>query len=129
MASAAKIIETPTRKELVLFALMLPLFTALLGWLSVRRPGGLIIALIIVSAASLISIVTGGKQWRDRILSLFVPIVLLAFIVMGTSGASAARLAGGWAVVGATLGAMVLLAPKGEAIYKFWLESAEPIGM
>ena len=38
----------PTRKDLVVFALMLPAFCALLGWLSVRRPSGLMIAFIIV---------------------------------------------------------------------------------
>src|SRR5688572_1497096 len=99
--------KTPSRKDLMIFAAVLPLFTALLGWLSARRPGGMMIALIIVAAASLVAIVTGGKRWKDRALSLFVPVVVLAFLIMGRSGASAARLAGGWAVVGATLGAMV----------------------
>jgi hypothetical protein len=129
MGTSPKQVHKPTRKDLVIFALMLPVFTALLGWLSVRRPGGLRVALTIVTAASLIAIVTGGKKWKERALSLFIPFVLLAFMVMGTSTPNAARLAGSWAVIGAALGAAILLAPKGDAIYSFWLESAEPIGL
>ena len=73
---SSKEVHTPTRKDLVTFALMLPVFTGLLGWLSVRRPGGLRVALIIVTAASLIAIVTGGKKWKDRALSLFITMVI-----------------------------------------------------
>jgi hypothetical protein len=101
----------------------------LLGWLSVKRPDGLKFALYFVGTAAVIAIITGGKKAMERAWGLFIPVVLLAFIVLGTSGASAARLAGGWAVVGATLGAVILLAPRGDAIYTFWLETAEPIGM
>ena len=127
--ASGQAIPTPTRKDLAIFAIMLPVFFALLGWLSVRRPGGMMIALIICGTAAIVGILLDLKQWKTRAWSLFIPAVLIAFMIMGSSGASAARLAGGWAVVGATLGAMVLLAPRGDAIYTFWLEAAQPIGM
>jgi len=129
---SSSVAKTPSRKDLVIFAAVLPLFMALLGWLSVPPAGRDAGRADHLRLAAIIGTLTGGKEWKTRAWSLFIPAVLLAFLIMGSANSSAAfagRLAGGWAVVGATIGVMVLLAPRGDAIYTFWLESAEPIGL
>src|SRR4051794_21239371 len=126
--SSSKSIKPPSRKDLLIFALILPLFAAGVGWMSVRRPSGLWFALILVTVAALIGIVINAKKWQKAAWALFIPVVLLAFIVLGRTGATAASLAGAWALVGALLGLIVALTPAGKSIYTFWIEAAEPIG-
>ena len=117
------------RRELIAFALLLPIVMAGAGWLSVRWPGAVLAVLVGYAAAAIIGTISAGRQWRTRAWSLFIPSLLLAFMIMGTATENAARIAGGWAVVGATIGAMVLVAPQGEAIVNFCRDAAEPIAI
>jgi hypothetical protein len=126
--ASTKTIKLPSRKDLILFALLLPVFTAGLGWMSVRRPSGLWVALIMVSAAAVIGIALNAKKWKKSAWALFIPVTLVAFLMLGRTGATAVSLAGAWALVGALLGAVVALTPAGKPIYAFWIEAAEPIG-
>jgi hypothetical protein len=124
MAASTKPVS---RKDLLIFALLLPLVAAALGWMSARRPAGLWVAFAIVTIAALIGIATNAKKAKAS-LALFIPIVLLAFLLLGRTGATPASLAGAWAAVAAVLGCIIAFTPAGKSIYAFWMDAADPIG-
>src|SRR4051812_14471714 len=119
---SSKAVNSPSRKDLLLFAAILPIFAGGLGWMSARRPGGLWVALIIVTIAAVIGIAMNAKNWQKAIWALFIPVILGTFLIMGRTGATPRALASAWALVGALLGLLIALTPLGKSIYTFWIE-------
>jgi hypothetical protein len=123
-------IPTPTIAQRRVFAVMLALFFALLGWLADAHPAGLRIAAIITAAAAIASMLFNRDlPLRLQALGLVIPGVLAMLSVMGLQAGGT-----GWLIVwigglGVLPAVMVWTHARfGRAFYSRWLLAAMPIG-
>lgn len=119
--------KEPSRKELLLFAGLMPVFLALLAWIAVARPAGLLIAICICTYGAVLGLLIFPGSWARKVQALIIPAMLLALYGLGRD-AEKGTLIGGAVMVGLILGVMIAFTPLGRSVYTSWLRTAEPIG-
>jgi hypothetical protein len=119
----------PTRTQVRVFALLLPVFFLLLGLMAIRRPQGLVIAAGVCTVAALAAVALDAKKRAANLIGLAIPLLLMLIALPVRIGINPRLVAAGCVIVGVILAIVVLLsAASGRAIYDFWMRVAEPIG-
>ena len=118
----------PSRSQRMIFALLLPVFFALLGLMLIRRPHGLVIAAIFCGPATLATMLMDRKHAASHARGLIITAVLLALVGLTKVGVPPRVLALTGIGFGLVLAACSTFSAKaGEGIYDFYLVFA-PLG-
>ncbi|MCE9591097.1 MAG: hypothetical protein K8S99_11290 [Planctomycetes bacterium] len=121
----------PSRKELLVFALLWALFFLLMAKLARATPHALLVAALVTGAAFLISIAFNGDYpRRKQIIGVAIPFLLLLIGGLEKYASVDAKVITYtlWAIGGAGLVAIALVPALGKAIYTQWMFAAMPIG-
>jgi hypothetical protein len=120
----------PTRTQLRVFGLLLPVFFLLLGLIAMRRPHGLVVAAAVCAVAAIVSIALDAKNRLGNLIGLGIPLLLMFIALPVKMGVNPRIVAAACVIFGVVMGVIVLLSPgAGRAIYDFWMRVAEPIGL
>jgi hypothetical protein len=120
----------PTRTQLIVFGLLLPVFFLLLGLIAMYRPRGLVVAASVCAAAAIVSIALDARNRFGNLIGLAIPLLLMLIALPVKMGVDPHVVATVCVIFGVILGAIVLIsASAGRAIYDFWMRVAEPIGL
>ena len=120
----------PTRTQLIVFGLLLPVFFLLLGLIAMRRPHGLLVAAAICAAATIVSIALDARNRLGNLIGLGIPLLLMLIALPVKAGVDPRTVAVACVIFGVIMGVVVLIsASAGRAIYDFWMRVAEPIGL
>jgi len=120
----------PTRRDAVIFGLLLLVFMAVLGAMAWSKPQALLTAAVVTALAWLVSMIFNRDQSRTaQMLGTFIPMLLLIFgglPRLGVQPIVVAGIAGALGVIGA---AVSLLFPRGgKMLYVGWMLAALPLG-
>jgi hypothetical protein len=119
----------PTRRERLVFAGLLPAFGALLAVLAWSRPQALLGAAVFLAGAWVFSLIFGGPGRRRRLgtAGLVLLVGIPAWLLR--EGLPAAPVAAGLVALLVAAAAVVAARPEpGAALWRAWLEAAEPVG-
>lgn len=124
-------IPTPSRTQRRVFALMLVAFFALLGWLAEVHPSSLLIAAVITTAATAVSMTFNRDMpLRSQAIGFVIPMSLALLGGLGVGTGHAPR---GLTIIMSLLGLGIAMAAWiraafGVWLYRRWLLAAMPIG-
>src|SRR5438105_2123676 len=115
--------------QLRTFALLLPVFCALLGLVIVRRPNGLVVAAVFCATATLASVIFNSENRLGQFIGMVIPAVLMVLFAPVALGVSRVVIAIVLVAIGVLVGVSMLLWPiTARNIYDGWQRAAEPIG-
>ena len=120
----------PSRRDLRVFALLLAVFAAVLGYLALYKPHSFVVAAIVLTVAVVISLLFNSQMPRgQQLLGFLLP------VLMGSVGGSIEGGTWGWVVVtvlwivAAVVGGLIWISPPfGRIVYMGWMMAAIPIG-
>lgn len=119
----------PTKRELLLFALLLVVFGGILGGLALARPGVLAIAAAVAAALWLASFLWNSEQSRRTQLLGLVPPVIFGAAYGAVRGGVAEIIVAGVIWIAAVAAATAVVADRsfGSRFYRAWLLAFQPV--
>lgn len=121
-------IPTPRRTQRRVFALMLVAFFALLGWLAEVHPSSLLIAAVITTAATAVSMTFNRDMpLRSQAIGFVIPASLALLGGLGSRAGHALAMTMSLLGLGIAMAAWIRAA-FGVWLYRRWLLAAMPIG-